>query len=56
MEVDRAILIERDCLGSGCLEAWLDEALLIDGFLPELFIRHVAEFEWAWRWAAPGHM
>ncbi|MCA9134282.1 MAG: phage portal protein, partial [Planctomycetales bacterium] len=55
MEVERAILIERDCLDR-LLEAWLDEALLIDGFLPQAFTANVADFEWAWRWTAPGHV
>lgn len=55
MEIDRAILIERDCLDR-LLEAWLDEALLISGFLPDIFSANAADFEWAWRWAAPGHV
>lgn len=55
MEIDRAILIERDCLDR-LLELWLDEALLIDGFLPDIFAQHAADFEWAWRWASPGHV
>ena len=55
MEIDRSILMERDCLDR-ILEAWLDEALLIDGFLPSAFVQHVADFEWGWRWASPGHV
>lgn len=55
VEVDRANLIERVLLDR-LLELWLDEALLIDGFLPPLFAQHAANFEWGWRWAAPGHV
>lgn len=55
MEIDRSILIERDCLDR-ILEAWLDESLLISGFLPDIFVKHVADFEWGWRWSAPGHV
>lgn len=55
MEIDRSIMIERDCLDR-LLESWLDEALLIPGFLPPEFAAYVADFEWAWRWAAPGHV
>ncbi len=55
VEVDRALILERDCLDR-ILEAWLDEALLIPAFLPELFVQHAADFEWGWRWASPGHV
>lgn len=55
MEIDRAILIERDCLDR-LLELWLDEALLIDSFLPDIFAQHAADFEWRWMWSAPGHV
>ena len=55
MEVDRALTIERDCLDR-IFEAWLDEALLIDGFLPPEFVSNVAFYEWAWRWTSPAHV
>jgi len=49
MEIERKLSIERNCLDR-LFESWLDEALLIDGFLPEEFIEFVADVEWAWIW------
>ncbi|MEM8735299.1 MAG: phage portal protein, partial [Planctomycetota bacterium] len=55
MEVERALLIERNLLDR-VLELWLDEALLIPNFLPRMFASNLHYFEWAWRWAQPGHV
>lgn len=49
MEIERKLSIERNCLDR-LFESWLDEALLIDGFLPPEFVEFVAEIEWAWMW------
>lgn len=53
MEVDRANSIERACLAK-LWRAWLDEALLIDGYLPAEFVATAAEWKANWRWPAPG--
>lgn len=55
MEVERAAIIERDCLDR-IYEQWLDEALLIPGFLPDEFIDNLQDIEWSWRWQQPGHV
>jgi capsid protein len=49
MGVDRSQVLENEFLDR-LWEAWLDEALLIDGFLPELFRRTAGEWEFGWRW------
>lgn len=52
MEAERSAIIERDFLDPA-FEQWVNEAMLIDGFLPEEFVQNFDEFEWGWRWAAP---
>ncbi len=49
LEIERQLCIERECLDR-LFEAWLDEALLIDGFLPPEFVEVAGQLEWAWRW------
>lgn len=55
IEVERALLLERRCLDR-LFEEWLDEALLIPGFLPPAFVEVVSEFEWGWRWQGLPHI
>lgn len=55
IEVERSQLIERKLLDR-LWEEWLDEALLIPGFLPDLFVQQAEYFDWAWRWTQPGHV
>jgi lambda family phage portal protein len=55
MGVDRSQVLENEFLDR-LWEAWLDEALLIDGFLPELFRRTAGEWEFGWRWTEPEHV
>lgn len=55
MEVERSLLLERDMLDR-LWESWLDEALLIPGFLPAEFAALAQYFEWSWRWTSPGHV
>ncbi len=50
MEVQRMQITERECLDR-LLEAWLDEAMLIDGFLPRIFLESMSDLEWYWMWA-----
>lgn len=52
MQVDRTTIFERDFLDR-VYEAWLAEALLINGFLPEMFADEVEGWEWSWRWESP---
>lgn len=55
MAVDRSQILEREFLDR-IWEAWLDEALLIDGFLPAEFASTAAEWEFSWRWTEPEHV
>ncbi len=55
IEVERAAIFERACLDR-LFEMWLDEALLIDGFLPPLFTSNAASFSWQFRWTQMGHV
>ena len=55
VDVERSLIIEREFLDR-LLEAWLDEALLLEGFLPTSFKSRLHEFEWSWRWPQPGHV
>jgi len=50
IEVERALLLERRLLDR-LFESWLDEALLIDDFLPQEFVNVVGEIDWGWRWS-----
>lgn len=55
MGVDRSQVLEREFLDR-IWEAWLDEALLIDGFLPAEFADTAADWRIAWRWSEPEHV
>lgn len=55
MAADRSQYLERDFLDR-IFEAWLDEALLIDAFLPAPFVGSVADWSVGWRWPEPEHV
>lgn len=55
MAVERSQVLERECLDR-LWEEWLDEALLIDGFLPQEFKDTAGDWEFGWRWSQPEHV
>lgn len=55
MAVDRSQVLEREFLDR-LWEEWLDEALLIDGFLPAEFAATAEDWEFGWRWSEPEHV
>jgi len=55
MAADRSQYLERDFLDR-VFESWLDEALLINGFLPAMFAATAGEWSVGWRWPEPEHV
>lgn len=55
LSVDRGQVLETECLDR-LWTAWVDEAVLIEKFLPVEFRRTVSEWEWSWRWTEPEHV
>jgi lambda family phage portal protein len=55
MAVDRSQVLEREFLDR-LWEEWLDEALLIPGFLPPEFAATAEHWEFGWRWSEPEHV
>jgi len=55
MTVDRCNVLERSFLDR-VLPAWIDEAVLIEGLLPDLFRRSYSQWSWSWRWPEPEHV
>lgn len=55
MACDRSQLLESQFLDR-IFEQWLDEALLIEGFLPDLFAQSAGSWSVSWRWQEPEHV
>ena len=55
ISTDRAALHECELLDR-LWTAWLDEALLIDGFLPTAFTDTAGQWSHGWRWSEPEHV
>jgi lambda family phage portal protein len=55
MAVERSQVLEREFLDR-LWEQWLDEALLIKGFLPAEFADSANDWEFGWRWSQPEHV
>lgn len=55
VEVQRRYVLEQLILDR-LFEAWRDEALLMDGYLPQTYTDEAAEYEWGWRWPRSGHV
>ena len=55
LAVDRSQILEREFLDK-TWEAWLAEALLIPGFLPDEFAETSEDWEFGWRWSEPEHV
>lgn len=55
MTVDRSTIFEARFMDR-LLTAWIDEAILIEGFLPDLFRRSSSQWSWSWRWPEPEHV
>lgn len=55
MAVERSQVLEREFLDR-LWEEWLDEALLIPGFLPSEFAATAGDWEFGWRWSEPEHV
>lgn len=55
MATDRANILECEILNP-LFTAWLDEALLIDGFLPAEFAASAGDWSVSWRWSEPEHV
>lgn len=55
IEIERAHIICRLLLDR-IFEEWLDEALLVNNYLPQLFVEFASELSWLWRWPSLQHV
>lgn len=55
LAADRSQIFEIEFLDR-LYEQWIDEALLIDGFLPREYAATAGDWEWGWRWSEAEHV